>query len=126
MKKQPRWGRRRGPGGRQGAAQQEMQGIESRRDTLEVTRTATTRPTTTGLRQSPTNKHNLLCGWEWLPRHKNSRFQSRLGAGRGLCAGAEAGCVDHGILTSPPFTGKNSLQNPKFLKQKHKVYLPEK
>ena len=32
----------------------------------------------------------------WLPGHKSSRVQSRLGAGRGLCAGAGSGCVDHG------------------------------
>lgn len=59
----------------------------------------------------------------WLPGHKSSRFQSRLG-GRAVC-GQRLAVWTMESEQSPPFTGKNSLQNAKFTKQKHKYIYQE-
>ena len=63
----------------------------------------------------------------WLPGHKRSRFQCRLGAGRGLCMGAGAGCVDHRSEKSHLSQVKivSKIQNFS-MKQKQKYIYQEK
>ena len=108
------------------AARQEMQDIKSRRDTLKSTHTATTRPRTTGLRQEPAISTTCyvagVAAWS-----QKQQIPEQAGCREGaVCGGRGWLCGPWVRAEVPPFTGKNSLQNPKFTKQKHKYIYQEK
>ena len=113
--RQPRRGKREGARVGDSAAWQEMQGINSRWDTLKSTHTATTRPRTTGLRQEPAISTGCyvagVAAW-------SQKQQSPEQAGcreKAVCGGRGWLCGPRVRAEVPPFTGENSLQNPKYL-----------
>lgn len=61
------------------------------------------------------NKHRLLCGWGGCLVTKEQSPEQAGCRERAVCGGRVWLCGPRVRAEVPPFTGENSLQNPKFL-----------